>query len=467
MVFSSMVFLWKFLPMLLFFYYISKDKFKNSILLIASLIFYAWGEPKYVLLMLFSILINYILGILLSKYPKFKKIFLLLAIFFNLGLLGYFKYFNFFSHLVNKILAFEVIPLKNIVLPIGISFYTFQILSYIIDLYRGQIAVQKNIFQLALYVSLFPQLVAGPIVQYKDVEAQIKERHVTVASFAEGIRRFVYGLSKKVIFANSLALVTDTILSYKVSSLNTYLVWIVVVAYTLQIYYDFSGYSDMAIGLGKMFGFHFLENFNLPYLSNSITEFWRRWHISLSSWFKNYLYIPLGGNRKGKVRTYINLFVVFLATGLWHGAGLNFIIWGIYYGIFLILEKMFLKKVLDRNRFKWINHFYVMLIVMVGWVFFRANGIRHALDLLRLMFSFQFEETAIVLPLIISLKTLIFLIFSFLFCGILQSLFKNVILKYKGIYQKWLEGVVLIFLMVVCIFELVSGTYNPFIYFRF
>ena len=341
MVFSSMIFLWLFLPLVLFFYFISNNKLKNIILLIFSLIFYAWGESKYILLMLLSIFINYLFGILIDKFRKHDKLFLVLAVITNLGLLGYFKYFNFFVNVVNKINGETLVGFRDIVLPIGISFYTFQILSYVIDLYRKEIKVQKNILNLALYVSFFPQLIAGPIVKYKDVDNEINNRKVDLKLFASGVRRFVYGLGKKVLLSNTLALVVDTIYSYNVSQLNTPLVWIAIIAYTFQIYFDFSGYSDMAIGLGRMFGFHFLENFNLPYISQSITEFWRRWHISLSTWFKEYLYIPLGGNRKGKIRTYLNLFIVFFATGLWHGASFNFIAWGLYYGVFLIIEKLF------------------------------------------------------------------------------------------------------------------------------
>lgn len=469
MVFSSMIFLWLFLPIVLVLYFISNNKFKNIILLISSLIFYAWGEPKYIILMIISVLINYVYGILIDKYRKYDKKILFLAIITNLGLLGYFKYFNFFSSNINKVFGREMLELKEIILPIGISFYTFQILSYVIDLYRKEIKVQKNILNLALYVSFFPQLIAGPIVKYKDVEEEINERSVNLELFASGVRKFVYGLGKKVILSNTLALITDTIYLNDISSLNTPVVWLAALTYTLQIYFDFSGYSDMAIGLGRMFGFHFPENFNLPYISESITEFWRRWHISLSTWFKQYLYIPLGGNRKGKLRTYINLFIVFFATGLWHGASFNFIAWGLYYGIFLIIERIFLKKILDKNKFKLINNLYVMLIVIIGWVLFRANGLRHALEIIKLMFSFDFSKTYILLPTFINLKTIGIIVISILLCGPTQKMFNKLKNKekIKKVYENRLEFIVIIFILTFSIFELVASSYNPFIYFRF
>lgn len=470
MVFSSMIFLWLFLPLILFFYFIVKDKYKNIVLLIFSLLFYAWGEPKYILLMILSILINYFLGLLLNKYrKKFGKLILIIAIIINIGLLLYFKYFNFFVTNINKLLNFELLSVRNIILPIGISFYTFQILSYIIDLYRKEIKVQKNILNLALYVSFFPQLIAGPIVKYKDVDSEIKKRKVDIELFSSGVRRFVYGLGKKVIISNSLAIVIDSIYSHDISSFNTPIAWLAILAYTLQIYYDFSGYSDMAIGLGRMFGFHFQENFNLPYISKSITEFWRRWHISLSTWFKLYLYIPLGGNRKGKYRTYLNLFIVFLATGLWHGASFNFLAWGLYYGIFLIIEKLFLKKLLDNNKFKFINHFYVMFIVIVGWVFFRAISLKTALKILKIMFSFDFSKNYILTPHIINNKIIITFILAIIFCGPIQQLFSKLKNKEKliNIYNNYIEYFIIIIIMIISISELIGSTYNPFIYFRF
>lgn len=470
MVFSSMIFLWFFLPIVLIMYFISNKTFKNIILLISSLLFYAWGEPKYILLMILSIALNYVFGLLINKYRGKDRIILIIAIVSNLWLLGYFKYYNFFATNVNKIFSHELLGVKNIILPIGISFYTFQILSYIIDLYRKEIKVQKNIFNLALYVSFFPQLIAGPIVKYKDIENEINDRKIDLELFASGVRKFVYGLGKKVIFANTLALIVDTIYSYDISQLNTPIVWLAAIAYTLQIYFDFSGYSDMAIGLGRMFGFHFPENFNLPYVSESITEFWRRWHISLSTWFKQYLYIPLGGNRKGKLRTYINLFIVFFATGLWHGASWNFIVWGgIFYGTILVIEKLFLKSLLDKNKYKILNHIYVMLIVIVGWVLFRAEGLNRALDIIKMMFSFNFKTIYILMSSIINKKTILILISAIILCGPAQKMVSSLTNrnKIKKIYTNYFEAIVIILILVIVISELVASSYNPFIYFRF
>ncbi len=470
MVFSSMIFLWAFLPIVLLLYFISNDKMKNIILLLASLIFYSWGEPKYVFLMIASIIANYIFGILIDKFRKKDKLILVIAILFNLGLLGFFKYYNFAALNINKLFASNVLSYKDIILPIGISFYTFQILSYVIDLYRKEIKVQKNIINLALYVSFFPQLIAGPIVKYKDIEKEISDRKTNLELFASGVKKFVYGLGKKVIFANSLALVVDSIYSYNVAELNTPIVWLAAISYTLQIYFDFSGYSDMAIGLGRMFGFHFQENFNLPYISQSITEFWRRWHISLSTWFKQYLYIPLGGNRKGKLRTYINLLIVFFATGLWHGASWNFVVWGgLFYGSILVIERLFLKNILDNNKHKILNSIYVLLIVIIGWVIFRADGLRHALSLIKMMFSFDFKTTYILLPTYFSIKEIIIIILSILLCGFGHNIVEKLKCKdkFKKIYEDKLEIFVIILILAISITELVSSTYNPFIYFRF
>lgn len=470
MVFSSMTFLWIFLPILLGIYFITKEKYRNIVLLIFSLIFYAWGEPKYIVLMLISIFINYIFGILLDKAEKWKRrLVLILAIIVDLGILGYFKYFNFFVTNINSIFGQNIINAKSIVLPIGISFYTFQIISYIFDLYRKDIKVQKNILNLALYISFFPQPIAGPIVKYHDIDEQLKERTVTVEKFVAGVRRFTYGLAKKVIFANTLAFVADSVFNANIGLINMPIAWIGAICYMLQIYFDFSGYSDMAIGLGKMFGFEFMENFNLPYVSKSITEFWRRWHISLSTWFKEYLYIPLGGNRKGKFRTYINLGIVFLATGFWHGAAWNFIAWGVYNGFFLIVERIKLKEWLDKNKFKIINLIYSLLVTIVGWVLFRANGLKEALKYLKVMFVPSKVQSYFDLSTIINGRNIAVLIVAILFAGILQSIFgrmKNRE-KIKKFYETYLEGLVIGGLMFICIIMLASNTYNPFIYFRF
>ena len=471
MVFSSMTFLWIFLPILLGIYFISKEKYRNIILLIFSLLFYSWGEPRYIVLMLFSIVINYILGIVLNKFSTKgkKKFIMIVAVLFNLGLLGYFKYYNFFASNVNNIFGSMLVPIKNIALPVGISFYTFQIMSYVIDLYREDIKVQKNILNLALYISFFPQLVAGPIVKYHDIDEQLQKREVTVEKFATGVKRFVYGLAKKVILSNSLAYIADYVFDLNVNFINMPAAWIGAICYMLQIYFDFSGYSDMAIGLGKMFGFEFMENFNLPYTSKSITEFWRRWHISLSTWFKEYLYIPLGGNRKGKLRTYVNLGIVFFATGFWHGAAWNFIAWGLYNGFFLIIERIKLKELLDKNKFKILNYIYSLIIVLVGWVLFRADGLMDALRYLRVMFLPASVKCYFDYSMIVNIKNILIIIIAIILSGIGHGVLNKLKCKEKIVrfYGKYIEVFVIFILMFICIMMLASSTYNPFIYFRF
>lgn len=371
-----------FLPALALIYYLAPGrKIKNAVLLIASLLFYSWGEPRYVALVLLSILFNYLFGLAIGKAggrKGLRRAALAVCVGANLCLLGYFKYFNFFLELAYTVLGKEGFTPRNIALPIGISFYTFQAVSYIADIYRGVKPVQKHIFRLAMYISLFPQILSGPIVKYNELEPQIEGRRESISMHAYGIRRFVYGLAKKMVFANMFGQVVDRIWGLPLEQLGTAVVWFTILLYSLQIYYDFSGYSDMAIGLGRMFGFTYQENFNYPYLSASISEFWRRWHISLSTWFKQYLYIPLGGNRKGLTRTCINLFVVFMATGLWHGASMNFICWGIYYGIFIVAERLWIGRILEKNPCKALNHVYTLLVVMFGWLLFRAGSLHQA-----------------------------------------------------------------------------------------
>lgn len=429
MLFSFMIFLWFFLPLVFCSYYLIDKRFKNILLLISSIIFYAWGGVSYSLIMLSSIIINYIFALLIDKAIednnlKNKKIYLALCIIINLSILGYFKYTNFIISIINSLSQNKIIELTNIVLPIGISFYTFQALSYVIDVYRGHNKAQKNIFNLALYISFFPQLIAGPIVKYHDIENQILNRNESLENIFYGIKRFIYGLSKKVILANMFALSCDEILKQPTDELGTALVWCASVLYTLQIYYDFSGYSDMAIGLGRMFGFNFLENFNYPYISKSIKEFWRRWHISLSTWFKEYLYIPLGGNRKRKLFTYINLLIVFFATGLWHGASYNFILWGLFHGFFLVIERIFLGKLLEKNKLKFINHIYVIFVFVIGWVLFRADDLKHAFELYKLMFSYK--ESIYTVRYFFYPQTFVCFIFGILFSGLFQSIFPKV-----------------------------------------
>nr|WP_242568162.1 MBOAT family O-acyltransferase [Clostridium botulinum] len=398
MVFSSQIFIFIFLPLTLIIYYtlgniLSNNIFKNCISLFASLIFYSWGGIKYLPVLCSSIFINYIFGLIIDKLKdkkRFKKFFLLIGIILNLVLLFYYKYYDFAIGNINRIsnVSFQF---KEIALPIGISFFTFQGMSYIIDIYRKDAKVNKNIISVALYISFFPQLIAGPIVKYKDIDNQIRKRKETMEYFSYGIERFVIGLSKKVIIADTIAGIADTIFSLSNVGIDQPTAWLGAICYTFQIYFDFSGYSDMAIGLGYLFGFKFMENFNYPYISKSITEFWRRWHISLSTWFKEYLYIPLGGNRKGN--TYLNLFIVFLVTGLWHGASWNFIAWGIWNGIFIIIEKIINKKRWYIKIPCFIKTTITMFIVILGWVLFRANGLMDAINYLSIMFGINKATT--------------------------------------------------------------------------
>ncbi|MEI0607772.1 MBOAT family O-acyltransferase [Brachyspira pulli] len=470
MLFSSMIFLWLFLPLVFCLYYIIDKKFRNVLLLIASIIFYAWGGVSYTLIMFSSIVINYLFALLIDKAIEEnnklkKKIYLTLCVIINLSILGYFKYTDFAISIINSISGKELISLKNIVLPIGISFYTFQALSYVVDVYREHNRAQKNIINLALYISFFPQLIAGPIVKYHDIDSQIIKRTESLENVSYGVKRFIYGLSKKVILSNMFALSCDEILKQPIGDIGTALAWIAAILYTLQIYYDFSGYSDMAIGLGHMFGFKFLENFNYPYISKSVQEFWRRWHISLSTWFKEYLYIPLGGNRKGKYFTYLNLLIVFFATGLWHGASFNFIIWGLWHGLFLVIERIFLGKILEKNKLKFINHIYVIFVFVLGWVLFRANDLKHALELYKLMFSYK--ESIYTVRYFFYPQTLVCVIFGVLFSGLFQSIFPNIKEAIFSSRVYVLESIIQFILLFICIMYLVNGTYNPFIYFRF
>ncbi len=377
MVFSSIIFLWVLLPCILLLYYVSPKPFKNGILTVFSLFFYAWGEPRYVVLMIFSVLLNYGFGRLVEKFGK-KRWLLALCVALNLLILGYFKYYNFLAEVLNPLLrGFDIaLPAIQVTLPIGISFYTFQALSYVVDVYRGENQAQKNPLNMMLYISFFPQLIAGPIVKYHDIEEQIENRTVTLEGFSYGVKRFIFGLGKKVILANTFAEVVDAVYAYQAADVSQAMLWLTALLYMLQIYFDFSGYSDMAIGLGKMFGFTFIENFRLPYTATSIQDFWRKWHISLSSWFKEYVYIPLGGNRRGTARTYVNLWTVFLLTGIWHGAGWTFIFWGIYHGFFNVLERCFLGKWLKQEKFRPLAHIYAVFVVLIGWIFFRADTIR-------------------------------------------------------------------------------------------
>ena len=495
MLFSSMIFLWVFLPIVIIGNFILslipfrdayvKTFLKNCFLLLASLFFYAWGGINYLFIMLSSILINYISGRLIHSFENKKalrKLTLTISVIANLGILFFFKYFNMvvisiealsqnlpFGDKMHAMIAMEgtgALGIEHIVLPIGISFFTFQSMSYVIDVYMGKARFQRNIFYFALYVALFPQLIAGPIVKYSDVAAQITKRQETVALFSQGIKRFAYGLGKKVLISNTFAQIADEIWALDTATLGTSVAWLGAVSYTLQIYYDFSGYSDMAIGLGKMFGFEFKENFNYPYLSSSVQEFWRRWHISLSTWFKEYVYIPLGGNRKGSVRTYVNVFLVFLLTGIWHGANFTFIVWGLFYALLQILERLFLGKLLQKNPIKILNHIYTLLAVIIGWVYFRSDTIFQANEYIVQMFTLNPSDTSVLS--FLSMKVLVMFVVAVLCGGILQKLFGKLYSKIQNSLPVMLfDFAVQIFLLVYSIALIVSGTYNPFIYFQF
>lgn len=463
MVFSSLTFLFYFLPIVLIIYYIVPKKFRNVVLFISSLLFYFYGEPKFGILMIISIFLTYVHGILMDKYPQHKKKFLISSIIISVGLLIIFKYTDFIISNINMISKGNI-EMLNLRLPIGISFYTFQMISYIIDVYKGEAKVQKSFLKLATYVALFPQLIAGPIVRYTTIEKEIDDREYNFKNFSNGVRRFIIGLSKKILIANVLA---DAINSFNASSEKTILFyWIYAIATTLQIYFDFSGYSDMAIGLGKMLGFSFPENFNYPYISSSVTEFWRRWHITLSTWFKDYVYIPLGGNRVGKIKWLRNILIVWFLTGLWHGAAWNFILWGVLYGILLIIEKLGLLKILNKIP-KAISRIYVLFVTIIGFIIFSGNNIEEIFENIGGIFGIG--TTGLIN------KESIYCLFNYLsviIIGIIGAtpIIKNVINNIKKKNCKiinTLEPIVLSVLLIVCVSYLVDGSFNPFLYFRF
>ena len=465
MVFSSTIFIFIFLPFILFLYYIVGKKIKNYILLIASLIFYAWGGVAYLKILIASIILNYSFGILVDKYSNrtiLKKVILTLGVILNLSILFYYKYYDFFIENANMLFGTNI-SLKYIVLPIGISFFTFQGMSYIIDIYRGDGKVNKNPFSVALYISLFPQLVAGPIIKYKTIDKEIRGRKESIEKFSYGINRFVLGLSKKVIIADILGAMADNILKLYEIGIDTPTAWIGAICYTFQIYYDFSGYSDMAIGIGHMFGFRFMENFNYPYISKSITEFWRRWHISLSTWFREYLYIPLGGNRKGNV--YVNLFIVFLVTGIWHGASWTFILWGIWHGIFIVIERLIKNKSWYINIPNIIKYLVTMFIVIIGWVLFRADSISQALGYLEVMFGVNSNASLYEFTYFINKKLVLWIVIAAL--GSVPFI-SNKLRKYNGNKSfEVISTVGILILFILSVVFIINSTYSPFIYFQF
>ena len=464
MVFSSMVFLCVFLPAAFCLHLLLPGmRAKNFLLVVASLVFYAYGEPIYVILLVASSAGNYILARLTGECPKIRKLTMTLAVVINLGLLVIFKYSGFLVETFNSVTG-AGIPVPQVRMPIGISFFTFQALSYVIDVYRGDASVQKNFGKVLLYISFFPQLIAGPIVKYHDVEAEINNRKQTPEEIGKGIRRFIAGLSKKVLIANTMGLVADNLFGAAAAGITGPGAWLGAVSYMLQIYFDFSGYSDMALGLGMMFGFHFHENFDYPYISASIREFWRRWHMSLSGWFKEYLYIPLGGSRRGKFRTVINKMIVFLCTGIWHGASFNFLFWGIYHGFFLMLEEYipFIGKKGGKLK-SFLQHVYALLVVCVGFVFFRADTMKQGCFWIREMFT-DFGWKASAMSLTLQQLTPVYLVT--LAAALVAAVPVNSMLK----KYKWYEGFTYVLSLAgfaLCVLSLAGGTYNPFIYFRF
>ena len=466
MLFSSIPFLYYFLPGVLILYFISPKKLKNTALLLSSLVFYGWGEPKYVVLMIASIIIGYISGLLIEAFNKKKtaKVVVALSVLINLLFLGFFKYSDFFIENFNTATGLSV-PLLRVALPIGISFYTFQILSYTVDVYRGDVKAQKNFISLAAYITMFPQLIAGPIVRYSHIAKQLEERTHSFENFAKGMRRFVFGLGKKILLANTLGELCDVFKASDDKSVLFY--WLYAVAFALHVYFDFSGYSDMAIGLGRIMGFRFMENFNYPYISKSATEFWRRWHISLGSWFRDYVYIPLGGNRVSRLRWFFNIFVIWFLTGMWHGAAWNFIIWGIYFAVVLIIEKLFLLKFL--NKTKVISRVYTLIVVVISFVIFNASDMKEAFSYIGGMFG------AGEVPLVS--KELVYYLKNFAVVIILGIIGATPVVK-KAVEKTAenkcasrvlvvVEPLVLVVLMVSITAYLVDGSFNPFLYFRF
>jgi len=518
MLFTSPTFLFGFLPIALLLYYLSPKIIKNLILLLLSLFFYAWGEVFYLSIMLVSIGCNYIFGLLISNsqkqilsnhhnklivtvknkslcktesfkgtilnmvsyvnfHDKLPQFYLFVAVVVNLLLLISFKYANFISDNVNVLFSIMEIPVINLTqihLPLGISFFTFQALSYIIDVYRQEVSSQKNIFNLALYISLFPQLIAGPIVRYHDVALQILKRSCSIELLSSGVVRFIYGLSKKMLVANSMGEIADTVFTFTGNDLTLPLAWIGIIAYTLQIYFDFSGYSDMAIGLGRMFGFKFLENFNYPYISRSVREFWRRWHISLSTWFRDYVYFSMGGNKVSTIRVYVNLFTVFILTGIWHGASWNFLIWGLFHGVFLASEHGGFSNYLKRT-WKPVQHIYLLFVIIIGWVFFKADTLPLALNYLYAMFNvFNYNTTSYQFAQILSYEAVYAFIAGIVLSVPVYPLIKKHLINFSQ--NSTLKLVVLIYiprLVILTILlrwsflKIASSTYNPFIYFRF
>ncbi|MBE6054427.1 MAG: MBOAT family protein [Clostridium sartagoforme] len=456
MVFSSLIFIFRFLPIFLIIYFIAPKKYKNLIILIFSLFFYTFGEPKYFPLIIASILVDYFISISIENNFNNKvkcKILLMISIIFNIGLLFFFKYLNFFINNINLMFSTSFNELK-LSLPLGISFYTFQTLSYTIDVFCGKVKAERNIVDFGAFVSLFPQLIAGPIVKYTDISKELKKRNHSLRNFEVGIEIFIIGLGKKVLLANNIGMLWTEVYSKDIHMISMPLAWIGILAFALQIYFDFSGYSSMAKGLGKIIGFDFPENFNFPYISRSISEFWRRWHITLGSWFKEYIYIPLGGNRVGKIALFLNLLLVWFLTGFWHGAEYNFILWGLYFFILIYMEKLFLIKFI--NKYKLFSHIYTIFFLLIGWVIFAIDNISLLFLYLKRMFSFNFTFDWLYYLNNYSIVFILCFIFS-----------TPVVLTVYNKMGKYVKSFIIITIFILCISYLVDSTYNPFLYFRF
>ena len=464
MVFSSLTFLFIYFPITLMVMKLSPLKYRNFCLLVLSLLFYSYGEPKYIIIMLVSCIVDYFNGYMVDKYRDNKRIakrFVIFSIVFNLGLLGFFKYYDFLVSILNSI-GINIFSPLNISLPIGISFYTFQTMSYPIDVYRNDAKVQKNLVNFSCYVTMFFQLIAGPIVRYKDIAAQLDHRIENENGFYNGIKRFVCGLAKKVILANNMGLIFEQINSLNNENISLLLAWLGIICFALQIYFDFSGYSDMAIGLASMFGFDLLENFNYPYIASSITDFWRRWHISLSSWFRDYVYIPLGGNRKGLYRQCINIMIVWLLTGLWHGASFNFILWGLYYGLILIFEKVIGLKMLKKIPVVF-RHIYALILILIGWVIFNFTDF----DMMINYFKLMFYNPVIIdnISLYFIRDNIILIIISIIAClPVRLSRLNPFVINKKFEY---LMPLIILGTLIICVAFICESSYNPFLYFRF
>ena len=463
MIFSSIPFLFFFFPLFILLYFTLPFKYKNHILLLFSLIFYAWGEPIYILLMIFSSIVDFINGKNIEKYKddnKKKKIYLIISIIINISLLGFFKYADFFIKVINNILNLDI-PLLKLGLPIGISFFTFQTMSYSIDVYRGDVKAEKDFLTFMTYVCMFPQLIAGPIVRYETVSSELHKRDINFKKFADGFTRFLRGLFKKVLIANNIGLLFTLITSSEVNDISIMTGVLAIVSYAFQIYFDFSGYSDMAIGMGNMCGFTFLENFNYPYISKSITEFWRRWHISLSSWFKDYVYIPLGGSRVNILKNIRNILIVWILTGFWHGASWNFIFWGLYYGILLLLEKFVLKKYIDKLP-DFVKHIYTIVLVFIGWMIFAFDDSKYLFEFIKALTSNKFVDSAF---LYYFKNYFLILVIATLFS---LPVYPKVKEKMNNtIFTSLLSISIYVILFIITLSYLVSDTYNPFLYFRF